>query len=345
CVFLLKFNYVTFWLGFLVAVAIWFVTNRKIGELFKHAGLFTAGFALTFLPYVVYALRTESLGAFFREYLFYNAAYAASVTPAVDPSLPLVKEFFGVGGFFFFIGCTLLPAITVITGSVFVLRNADQRFKLGYILSFSLLFLATYLARVFSFTSIPMTVFCLPGLIAITRYAERALPKLRLRGTVFMALASLAVFLYTVGDNNLVVFLALERTDGIPDFREEIAETVGEGETVLELMSLDSGIYTACGVIPETPHFYKPNIDHAVYPDALEAQYEVIANRETDYAVITLVDGKLLGAYSETEKRYKEKMLQTLTENYDFIDEYSATGFQAHRQYHLYRAKRTVAGQ
>ncbi len=340
CVFMLKFNYATFWVGFLIAAAVCLRKQRT--ELVKHIALFLAGSLLCAVPYVIYAVSTGSLGAFFEEYLFYNASYAASVTPSVDATVPFVKAFFCVGGFAFFILGTLLPALCFISGSVFVVRRTDKRYKLGYILSFAFLFLATYLARVFPFTSIPVTVFCLMGLVAAARLAERILPKLRLKRTVLTVFATLAVFIFTVTDNNLVEFLAMERTDGIPDFRQRIAETIGEDEDphLLELMSLDSGIYTVCGIIPDTPYFYKPNIDHAVYPDALEAQHEIIANKQTDYAVVTLVNDKLPpGAYSEEETRYEEKILATLRKNYDFVEKYSATGFQAYRQYYLYKVK------
>ncbi len=337
CVFLMKFNYITFWLGFLIAAAVCFISQKNYATLWKHIGLFLAGFSVCVAPYLVYALMTDSLQAFLREYLFYNATYSVSVTPAVDSAIPMVKALFGFGGFVFFIVCSPLPSITLITGSVFVFRRADKRFKLGYILSFIGVFISTYIARVFPSSSIPITVFCLMGLIAMARLAEKA--KIRLKRTVLTALAVIAIFVYTVSDNNLVEFMILERTDEVPDFRESIAETVEDDKTLLELMSLDSGIYTACGVIPGTPYFYKPNIDHAIYPDALEAQYEIIANKKTDYAVVSLVNDELLGAYSEQEMQYKKKMLTTLRENYDFVEKYSATGFQAYRQYHLYRVK------
>jgi len=339
CVFMMKFTYTVFWLGFLLGVC--FCFRFQLAELCKHIGIFIAGFVLCAAPFVIYALATGSLGAFFEEYFIFNLSYVGFTSfPLLENPFPLARFFMGIWSFIVFIIATLVPSLSFLSGFVFVFRRTGKYLKWGYLLSFALMFIVSYFTRVFPFTSIPVTVFCLFGLVWAAHFAERAIPPPKL---AYAIVAVCLIFFFTASDNNLSEYFVLEEIDGIVNYQEGISEFIKndgiQNPRIVELMTLDSAIYTVCGVIPNTPYFYKPNIDHAIYPEVLEAQHALIANRQVDYAIVELVGGALVSAYSDEEMRYMEGILATLREEYELVAQFNATGYRAYCDFHLYRLK------
>ena len=108
---------------------------------------------------------------------------------------------------------------------------------------------------------------------------------------------------------------------------------------MLEVLSLDSGFYTAAGIVPSSRYFYMPNVTFELYPDVFISQYEDIEAGINKY----LVTSFLVAFTPELEQQpidknnYGQKIQNAISKHYELI--YVAEGhyYTDGRIQYLYR--------
>jgi hypothetical protein len=90
---------------------------------------------------------------------------------------------------------------------------------------------------------------------------------------------------FTAAFNHNTYLLKIKKNDLVQyRFASIINQT--KHATVLNYDSLDLGIYTVTGIIPNVKYFEKQNIDYAKYPLNMDAQNRYVREKLVDYVVI-----------------------------------------------------------
>lgn len=330
CVCLLKFNLIVFWIGFLFSIAVELILKKQFRYLLKHIALFIFGSILVILPYIIYGTITKSLRAFVDTYFLYNWLY---VNPTNHPILKILESFFSVietiGRLW---GFTLLFSI----GLVFVFLSFKSYFKIGYSLSLLFLFIISYYATTrFATLHIPLTVSLILGMIAIGVVSEKYIRKCKY-STVFISVTTLFVMLLTIKMNGLVTydfFLTDKQTTQQQIADIVLEQTKNDYPTLLEINSLDSGFYTAAGIIPDEPYFFVYNIDHKFYPYPRDAQEKAVSEGRFEFVIAsTLNDDTFFNPYN-------------IRNLYDEITVMQGSGYQSNKYYHLFQLKSSTSSE
>ncbi|MDD4414571.1 MAG: hypothetical protein PHR14_08545 [Oscillospiraceae bacterium] len=325
--FLIKFNLTVFWAGFLLIIAFELIYKKKFAFLLRHIAAFVSGAAATVLPYLIYGAVTESLGAFVNTYFLYNWLY---VNPSNNLVIKAVESLISaVGAIGSMWGISLLFSV----GAVFVFFVCRTGFKVGYSLSLILLFTATYYTTIrFATIHIPFTVSLIFGMVALGVLVEKYLTKHRLpKLLIFMKpIAVISVMCVTIALNGLVTYeLFLSDKQSVQQQMAEIIRknTRSDSPTLLEINGLDSGFYTAAGIIPDEPYFFVYNVDHEVYPYPREAQKNAVTEGHSEFVIVGEAAGSMpINPYN-------------IRQSYDEIYVLHGTGYQSNIVYYLFRRK------
>lgn len=326
CVFLMKFNLVVFWAGFLLSIFCELIYKKKFKFLLKHIVMFALGALITALPYLIYSVITGSLSAFWNTYFLYNKLY-------VNPDRnPLLKALWSLLSAIRTIGSIDLLWFSLLfsIGLVFVFFVCKTGFKVGYSVSLLILFTVIYYTTIrFATIHIPFTISLIFGMIAIGFFVEQHAKKSKFL-LIKKLIAIIVVMAITIIMNGIVTyefFLTDKQTA-----QQQIAEIIwqrtrNEFPTLLEINSLDSGFYTASGIIPDEPFFFVYNIDHEVYPYPRDAQRKAVEEGHPEFVITNTVDA------NSSPNPYNIRRL------YDEVHVIQGTGYQSNIFYHLFQLK------
>ena len=324
CVFLIKFNLTVFWLGFLLVIACELIYRKQTLFLLKHIGGFLSGAILTAAPYLIYGLLTNSLDEFVNTYFLYNWSY---VNPSNHMFLKVVESILSalgtIGG---------MPVFTILfsVGIVFVFFVCRPGFRIAYSISLFMLFMAIYYTTVrFATIHISFTIALIFGMIASGRLLERYFSKCRFP-LLLDIIGTLLIFTASVIFNGLVSY-DLFLSDN-PTIQQQIANVIWEktetgNPTLLEIGGLDSGFYTAAGILPDEPYFFVYNISEETYPYPYEAQKKAVTEGHTEFVI------------SRTKGFTTDHNPNDILQKYDEICVIQGTGYQSYLFYHLYQIK------
>ena len=172
-VFLMKFNLVLFFGGFVFVIMIELILKKQFRSLGKYILLFCFGAFIAALPYLIYMQITNSLGAFIEIYFVINSAYANDA--GSNMGLRLINSLLeGIWTFRLF----LVFDVFLLIGLVFIFAKTKFSYVLGYCSSFVFLLTSVFLSQaIITYAFIPLAVFLNMAIIAIGYLFEKLLAK------------------------------------------------------------------------------------------------------------------------------------------------------------------------
>lgn len=349
---LLKFNIFAFTVGLMAPLFI-YLAVKQFRIFLKSVGFIALGFVIPFIPYLIYAAITGSLNDFIDVYIKFNMTYASTEDTNLLYTLCLgIKN-----GISIIINDYFIHFIIIAFGLLYFIYSNRKNavLNISIFLSFALL-LISLTVKFWPYQFIPAAVFCIFGYLAFYDLYKKIKARLssdktplnkdrnKAGGAIIPIFTILLIFTFTVGNNGLIAQLLNRATNINPNpSQQEIANVIlkdtKENQTMLEVLSLDSGFYTAAGIVPSSRYFYMPNVTFELYPDVFISQYEDIEAGINKY----LVTSFLVAFTPELEQQpidknnYGQKIQNAISKHYELI--YVAEGhyYTDGRIQYLYR--------
>ena len=349
---LLKFNIFAFTVGLMAPLFI-YLAVKQFRIFLKSVGFIALGFVIPFIPYLIYAAITGSLNDFIDVYIKFNMTYASTEDTNLLYTLCLgIKN-----GISIIINDYFIHFIIIAFGLLYLIYSNRKNavLNISIFLSFALL-LISLTVKFWPYQFIPAAVFCIFGYLAFYDLYKKIKARLssdktplnkdrnKAGGAIIPIFTILLIFTFTVGNNGLIAQLLNRATNINPNpSQQEIANVIlkdtKENQTMLEVLSLDSGFYTAAGIVPSSRYFYMPNVTFELYPDVFISQYEDIEAGINKY----LVTSFLVAFTPELEQQpidknnYGQKIQNAISKHYELI--YVAEGhyYTDGRIQYLYR--------
>lgn len=347
-VFLLKFNFILFFVGLLVPIYIYLLV-KHIKVFAKSLLLLLAGVIAAVLPYIIYALITNSIKDFVKVYLKFNLTYSGEPDTNFLYSLASgLKNTVHTVFYSYFIF-----TVIIVFGLLYFIYKYRSNLLLNMSIFFS--FLLTMIGisvKPFGYVYIPISIYGLFGYMAIYNLvtksgihkSEQQKSDKLYKNTIISVFTVFIIFIATIGNNGLISqpINRVTRINTIP-FQQTIADIIlsdtPENHSVLEVLTLDYGIYTASGLIPQSRYFYLPNVDYEQYPDVFLEQYNDIINKKNAYLVCMFA-----ASYHEglddvlmDKDNYLDKFNNAIIENYSLVNVVEGTYLQDNIEYYLYK--------
>lgn len=349
---LLKFNLFAFTVGLMAPIFI-YLAFKQFKVFLKFVGFIALGFIIPFIPYLLYAAFTDSFKDFIDVYIKFNMTYASTEDTNLLYSLCLgIKN-----GISIIINDYLVYFIIIAFGLLYFIYSNRQNavLNISIFLSFALM-LISITVKFWSYQFMPLTVFCMFGYLAFYDAFKRIKGKFNIgdnsakriknkNGRIIIPVFTVAlIFSFTVGYNGLIAQILNRATNINPDpCQQEMAKVIlsdtKENQTLLEVLSLDSGFYTATGIVPSSRYFYLPNVTYELYPDVFMGQYEDIEAGVNKYLITHyLVEFKPEFEEQEINKdNYGQKIQNAISKHYELIHVAEGHYYAEGRIYYLYR--------
>jgi hypothetical protein len=97
--------------------------------------------------------------------------------------------------------------------------------------------------------------------------------------------------------------------------------------TLLEVDTLDSGFYTASGIIPALPFFCVLNISHDILPNMRDSQKNAVRNGDNEFVII----------HTTTKETCPNEDYWQFENHYALLTTLHGTSANDERWYHLYQ--------
>ncbi len=347
---LTKFNLFTFTIGLMAPLFI-YLAFKQFRVFLKFVGFIALGFAIPFIPYLIYAAFTGSLRDFIDVYIKFNMTYAT-----VEDTNLLYSVCLGIkNGISIILNDYFICFILITFGTIYFIYSNRENvvLNISIFLSFAFLLLSISI-KFYQYQFIPAAVFCLFGYLAIydlykkirTAVNNTSDKKIRTKtgGIIIPIFTVVTIFVFTVGNNGLIAQQLNRATNINPNpCQQEIAKIIlsdkKENQTLLVPLALDDCFYTAAGIVPSSKYFYIPNISFEAYPDVYIGQYEDIEAGINNYIVASFVAGYSEEAEQQpiNEDNYTQKIYNAISKNYEIIASVDGEYHSEGRTFYLYR--------
>lgn len=283
-VFWMKFTITGFYVGLASFLIIWYISEKKLKELWKTITAFLLGVFLVTIPVLIYFFATDAIADLFHAYFYNNIFVYTSSSNS------------GVVGFIKNLGSTILINYWysgfVLIGFLWILKSFSKRWKEALAIIMSCVtwtFLTYFKGRGSVYYGLIFSVYTIFGLIACIKlllYKKPALIAkiLQLKEkTICMVMTVLLISFvglsYLISNNTYLIGIQKEDMPQY-QFAEKIKQV--DDATLLNYGFLDGGFYTAANIVPNCKYFSKLNIG---LDEMLEIQDEFVEERKVDFIV------------------------------------------------------------
>lgn len=281
-----KYTLLGIYIGFCIALLIDMLTKKELKKLFKYILFFFIGFMIPTILLLIYFVLTHSLTEYLYVYYYINI----TKYPVIDISLPrrMYKIVLTFGYGFLNSSLAIVILYALIIPSLIVLHKKEYKLNilLLIICAFSAVGIYGGLIR-HAYYFLPLSIFIIFSLVLIFFLLEKVLLKKYAISLVIITIICL-VSSYFFANYKESMFKDKEDL-----FQYKFAEIINKDEeaTLLEIGTLDPGVYTVTGIFPSTYYFETQNIDYLLYPNILDSLNSYINNKEVKYIVFFTASG------------------------------------------------------
>lgn len=347
-IFQLKFNYLSLVIGLLAPIFVYMLV-KKFVIFIKSSLLFCGGFILTLIPYLTYSLITNSLRDFLQVYIKFNKVYASKEGKNLIYSLAVASR----NAVNTMLGRNMLIFVIIFLGLLYFLYSHKDEFifNLSVILSFSLSIIVVSIVP-FEYGYINIMAFSLLGYISLYEIINKLGKQLNTNNTskypysmgIYIT-SLLIIFCFTIANNGLIcedLNKVTQRNVRI-SCQRQVADIIcsdgNEEHSLLEVLNIDSGFYTALGIVPKSRYFYIPNAPFYKYPYAYIGQYEDVKSRLNEYVISPFEANykEEIELQPMNSENCHEKITNAIAMNYSLVKTIQGTYLQGNTTFYLYR--------
>lgn len=282
CVICIKYSLLGFWIGWIIALGIFFLLKKKVFYAMYVFLLFMAGTALAITPWIIYFTFHQSLSEFFNTYFLFNFKYYKNEMSILRCFRFIARQIYdGSIDKILFSLIELSGGIMLLFSSV-ILKNAFG--KTALVLSFILLVFSVYGGGVshlyYYFILTPFVIF---GVITLIHYMSHIIGNRNISIPFLILIIILAFSTYHINYNKKLV---KQKKENLFQYRFAQIISKTQNASLLNYGSLDVGLYTTTGIIPNCRYFELQNIEYAKYPLNLDEQNRYIREHRVDYVIV-----------------------------------------------------------
>lgn len=289
--FWIKYTFTGFMAGFCIYILILAVKRKSFARLWSLVWRFLCGFTIVTVPIILYFLVNGSVKYLWEGYFYNNIFLYHNVKSAATgiQSIPVINNIY-ITGIYLIVISLMYPIfgvmlILTVISLFFTGRKNIKKILFFFGITFLIQSVVIYLKpNIYYYSYILSYCFCLiliplvKGINALGKLFKNQMLLKVLTCALLLAVYSVTLLL------NKNMFLIFKNKEDVAQYR--IAQTINKTSNakVLTYDVMDSGFFTAAGVLPQNRFFCYLNIEHG-YPAVLEEQKRLISEGYFDYIV------------------------------------------------------------
>ena len=289
--FWIKYTFTGFMIGFCIYILVLSVKRKSFARLWSLVWRFLCGFIIVSVPIILYFLVNGSVKYLWEGYFYNNIFLYHNVksTATGIQSIPVISNIY-ITVIYLIVISLMYPvfgALLILTliSLFFTGRKNLKKVLFLFVVTFLIQSVVIYLKlNIYYYSYILSYCFCLiliplvKGINALGKAFKNQMLLKVLTCSLLLTVYSITLLL------NKNMFLIFKSKDDVAQYR--IAQTINKtpDAKVLTYDVMDSGFFTAAGVLPQNRFFCYLNIEHG-YSAILEEQKRLISEGYFDYIV------------------------------------------------------------
>lgn len=330
--FWIKYTFMGFMAGFCLYILVMALMQKKFAKLWSLVWRFIAGFAALSVPILIYFLANGALNSLWEAYFYNNIFLYHSTMP-----LGGIKDLPVIRNIYIALYCTIAISRSYPEFGIMFLLSVASLFSFGkkiyrkvwflYFITLAATLLTVFTKATFIYYYVYIIAYSfgiilIPFIKGLEYISKKMKERSQLIKIVVVSFIAVCFALTLLLSKNS--YLLLQNKDKVAQFR--YAETINQtpDAKILTYDVMDSGFYTAAGLLPSNRFFCFLNIE-SNYPAILEEQHRLIKEGYFDY---------IITSYFCEEKWDNYELVREETDEY--VD---YTGVKALNGFRLYKRK------
>ena len=292
CIMMIKYTVSGFYIAWIGMIVLFNLNRRNWKQALWNMVCFLGGFFIPFIPWLIYFGINGALADWYHAYVYCNVFMYSDV---------YTGNFFNVGKIYdlakilyWLIWDNMVYFAAIIIGFLVVLLDRSFRWieKINIYMLFGFLFLGIYIGGTSLFYySLPLSIFSVIGLVVFGKGIRIVAKNLFVERSTYNVIAMLGKFVVCVvllvGAWNLSMNTEYSKEEKEEFFLYEFRDVVRQKEnpTLLNIGSLDVGLYTVADIMPNCKYF-QTNMVHG-FDEVGEQQLQHIKEGKVDFIVST----------------------------------------------------------
>ena len=284
CILITKYTFLGFWIGFVILIIIDFLRKKDVKEAFKFCFLFLTGFLIPFFITIIIFYLVGGLKDFIWDYFIINiTAYGPFKSFNVTTMLLILFYLVGAGGLIFSITSFIMPLFII------PINGMESRLKINIIGLFlvTLLFIIICL-KDYIYYILPIAIFIpisIIGFIFLIKKNDFPIKK-------YLYIIIFIICIILGGFNANYKEDMFKSKNELFQFKYANYINNFENPTLVNMTSLDVGIYTLTGIVPNTKYFELQNINYDRFSDNIDGLNDYAYNKKVKFLVYSIEGNK-----------------------------------------------------
>jgi hypothetical protein len=280
---LIKYTMLGFFMGFAIVAFLFLIIGKEtLSDIFKLILVFLSGYAIAFIPWILYLGFNNALDDLYRCYVYNNIFFYSALSE--NTASPVSRLEVLAKYALWLVVDNLAYFVWIFAGFIGMLMtkgNIVKRLFLPFV--FAMTFIVIFFGgNTLPYYSIPLMAFTATGAGMIGMLLDRIIKN----PPTWHMKASLVVAVISILFASLVCVNADYRKQSKDDFWlmefKDIVE-LEENPTLFNLGGLDAGLFAVTGIVPSVEYFQTNGI---ALPEMFEAQEEYIKEGRTTFILV-----------------------------------------------------------
>lgn len=297
---LLKYTLLGLWIGISIIIILDFIKKKDLKKIINYIKYFILGMIIPILLTVIYFIINNSLKEFIECYITFNIKFYPEKMPFIESIIDLYKGLMN----------TLLrniPIMFMLMYLPFSMRKIEdnKKVKRGIIFILICILFPIYVIghRYYPYYLLSICPLLIIPIISLVSEIKTFLDK----KIIYVSVPIICIILSVVGANYREQLFSKKEDF----FQYKYANFINQYKdpTLLNMETLDAGLYTTTGIVPNKRYFEVQNIDYNIYPDNLDEMRNYIKNKEVDFILLCSIED------IDIIKEYRKE----ITDNYELV--------------------------
>lgn len=284
-ILMMKYTMLGLWIGFGLFMVLDYLRKKKIKDAFLFCVLFLCGMLIPFIIGLVYLFFTHGIKEFIKDYFIINMTNYGDVKMSIFTKLiQMVK---GTLNLLKQNGKIILILICLEPLLVFGIRDKEYYLKISlagimlitaFFISWGLVFHLYY--------PLPLVLFTAFSIIGVVSFLSKYIDKFLDNKLIYIPICLIIVACMSLcyARANYKEYRSYDRDHF---FQYKFADYMNnyKDPTLLNMGSLDAGLYTTSGIIPNTKFFEVQNFEYSRFPDNLDEMEKNVRNKDIKFVL------------------------------------------------------------
>lgn len=282
--FMVNIRAIVLFVPFAIVVAYKLIRNKEIINLLLALVMGLLGVFVSVLPYLIYAIYTDSIYDFYHAVIYTNIKYNDAISNSIANRVNYIVKFILHDAFFVFYAVYSFVAVFFI--------KFNRYLKISIILSYFVgLIYILFTGMDFLYYFIVIVPYFAFGIILFIKIFDKYIGKfifLEEKNKLKIIFLSMILILFSFATSFKLIYIlnmnCIRRSQKLTNIFEDASINIQEKKVLA--LGFEPMVYTLLDIVPKYKYFYTPDVQYRLCPEPFTSQVNYVMNLDPDIIVL-----------------------------------------------------------